>query len=113
MIEVNYIDTKEERTIRLQITGHANTAPKGMDLLCAAVSTLLLTAVEMVECMDLAKCFEVPPVIKMEEGDAEVFVISKEKNAVCTNNSLYTILAGLLRLQRMYPENLRVDYHFI
>ena len=112
MIEVNYIDNKEERTIRLQITGHAATAPKGQDLVCAAVTTLLLTAAETVTYLDNFGVFQVKPRIRIEAADSEIFVVAKENGLAIVNNTFVPIRFGLLMLARKFPDCIRVDQHF-
>lgn len=46
---------------KIHVSGHANTAPYGSDLVCAAVSALTLTLIrglKEIACMELQECME-------------------------------------------------------
>ncbi len=60
---------KDGKIINLTVKGHANSAPKGEDLVCAAVSSILVGG-----CNALSKpnCFA----IKLDSGDASIKEIS-------------------------------------
>ena len=57
------------KIISLTVKGHANSAPKGEDLVCAAVSTVLVGGCNALK---EPNCFA----IKLNEGDASVVEIS-------------------------------------
>lgn len=67
MIEICY----KPESFCVTVKGHAGTAPKGQDLVCAAASCLVLTLAE-----DVRKLEEIGAVhscsIRLEEGDAEI-----------------------------------------
>ena len=55
----------------LRVTGHANTAPHGQDLVCAAVSALVCTLGENLRIAEKAGHLE-KLFLRLESGDAEI-----------------------------------------
>ena len=60
---------KDGKIINLSVKGHANSAPKGEDLVCAAVSSILVGGCNALK---EPNCFA----IKLNEGDASVVEVS-------------------------------------
>lgn len=58
------------KIINLSVKGHANSAPKGEDLVCAAVSSILVGGCNALK---QPNCFT----IKLDSGDASIVEISK------------------------------------
>ena len=56
---------KDGKIINLTVKGHANSAPKGEDLVCAAVSSILVGGCNA---LTQPNCFA----IKLNEGDASI-----------------------------------------
>ena len=60
---------KDGKIINLTVKGHANSAPKGEDLVCAAVSSVLVGGCNA---LSQPNCFA----IKLNEGDAFISELS-------------------------------------
>ena len=60
---------KDGKIINLTVKGHANSAPKGEDLVCAAVSSVLVGGCNA---LNQPNCFA----IKLNEGDASISELS-------------------------------------
>lgn len=60
---------KDGKIINLTVKGHANSAPKGEDLVCAAVSSVLVGGCNA---LSQPNCFA----IKLNEGDASISELS-------------------------------------
>ncbi len=74
---------KDGKIINLTVKGHANSAPKGEDLVCAAVSSVLVGGCNA---LTQPNCFA----IKLNEGDASI--IEKEH----ANEHDYEVLETLM-----------------
>ena len=74
---------KDGKIINLTVKGHANSAPKGEDLVCAAVSSVLVGGCNA---LSQPNCFA----IKLNEGDAS---ITEKKHA---NEHDYEVLETLI-----------------
>lgn len=87
---------------RLAVTGHANAAPKGKDLVCAAVSTLVNTLYDWVLDKDEKRLLEAN--LHREAGycliEAQAGTWQMERLIDCFE----IICFGLERLARQYPE---------
>ena len=89
----------------LMAQGHGGTAPKGQDLLCAGVSTLLVSLAKTLQdmekaglCQDLSVCLEsgygalsCRPTVGAEGGLTWAF---------------QTVYNGLMLLQQLYPKHI-------
>ena len=60
---------KDGKIVNLTVKGHANSAPKGEDLVCAAVSSVLVGGCNA---LSQPNCFA----IKLNEGDASINELS-------------------------------------
>ena len=102
MVEITY----HRRYHRFTAKGHAHSGEVGRDLVCAAVSTLMLTVAGNVQ--DLAEQGSVKePITHIAEGDAEVSckVGSKMSNVVTL--MFDTIGTGFAMLRSLYPEYIK------
>lgn len=64
--------------LHLEAEGHAGTAPRGENLVCAGVSTLVQTLAEAVWRLYEQGMLERVPRVEMEEGRAEIIAVPKE-----------------------------------
>lgn len=82
MIEAVY----DSEALTLTVSGHAGYAPKGQDIVCAGVSTLVYTLISSCRCE-----------------------IAGETVRVKDDRHLYdAVLTGLKMISKKYPKNLRV-----
>ncbi len=84
-----------EADLRLSVTGHANSAPYGRDLICAAVSILLYTLADRVTNQGS---------VKIKEGDSIIQGDASGKDGKELKISFDTICAGLEMLAAKYPD---------
>ena len=91
---------------RLKVTGHALSAPKGHDLVCAGISTLVTTLGEMLAEKEswLDVC-----AINMTEGDADIYVVPKKGNEYKIKLICDTILTGIKLVYQSYPEYIQLN----
>jgi uncharacterized protein YsxB (DUF464 family) len=98
MIKV-LIKREEKKFVSLIVKGHANSAPHGEDLVCAAVSAILTGGLNN---LNDVKNFD----IKLNEGDASVIA----KSSVSSHDEivLETIIVSLKTIEESYPEFIAV-----
>ena len=104
MIEVTY----HRKHHRLTVKGHAHSGEKGHDLVCAAVSGLVLTAAENVSSF-VTQGNARNPVIRVQEGNAEISMSPKSNMRNVATLMLDTICTGFQVYQNLYPENVRLE----
>ena len=98
------IYTENNKVCGFYIKGHAGQDVYGKDIICAAVSAIVYTALgtldELVE----------KPAYKEEDGEIRFF-LKKQKNddtAGVSHVILETVRVGLMQIQREYPEYIEV-----
>ena len=106
MIEINYHRGYHRITVR----GHAGSAEEGKDLVCAAVSALVLTAAANVRRMEDKGC-TYSTAVTVDKGDAEIVVNPKAYFRLSIMQILDAICAGFEVLAREYPEYVRYEVH--
>ena len=106
MIEIHYYRGYHRITVR----GHAGSAEEGKDLVCAAVSTLVLTAAANVRRMEAKGC-TYSTAVTVDKGDAEIAVNPKAYFRLSIMQILDAICAGFEVLSREYPEYVRYEVH--
>lgn len=93
---------------KVTIKGHAKTAEKGRDLLCASVSVLAYTlAANAMELRDMGATRHITT--RLDEGDTEISVVPKSRHAAVTELVLSSVCVGLELLASQHPNN--ITYH--
>ncbi len=96
-VEIQY---KGKGLSYVHVKGHANTAPHGQDLVCAAVSAIVIGGMNAIENIDEDFTYE------MEEGDIKITsngAISEHDETV-----LETVILQLKTIQASYPEAIAI-----
>lgn len=95
-------------SLHMVVTGHAGSAPKGMDLVCAGVSSLVWALGSAVERMYEQGMLRRCPRVEISEGMAEVIAVPKEENRDAVLMAFWTVQTGLAELDAQFGENVRV-----
>lgn len=98
MIQAAY----EREAHRLTVKGHAQSAAKGHDLVCAAVSILVFTLAQTIYDLD-EKGFLTEYVVRLDEGDAELSCKSEYNR--CCKTVFDVVRNGFQLLSAQYPDN--------
>lgn len=104
MVEVTYHRIHN----RLTVTGHANSAAKGEDLVCAAASILTLTLAENVKNMDSARIVR-NPFINIEDGSAEISCNASGGYKNVVMQTFQSVVVGFEILADKFPENISFE----
>lgn len=101
---------RSDGSVLLSVDGHADSAPMGQDLVCAAVSILVHTAVQVVEDLKMQGRLARPPDCVCQQGRAWVLAIPVPvKEAVdAVNIALGTVGTGLKLLSQQYPNYIQL-----
>ena len=86
------------------VTGHANSAPVGHDLVCAAVSALVLTLAGNVAYMEAQEAVR-NVITKLDEGNAEIQCTPYRRYKDSAEQIYRAICVGFELLATKYPEN--------
>lgn len=96
---INIDIKRKNRRVVISVKGHAAAAPKGEDLVCAAVSTLVLTLHET-----LLRTKAQGHEYRLTEGDA-LITFKQDK---WTKPYMYTIMCGFDFLANAYPQYIKL-----
>ena len=99
MIQVTYNEVND--TMILRAEGHAGYAPKGQDIVCAAVSVLMQTLAYSVDADNTGNTFELP------DGKNGNRLTVQAPMSVLNRDKFDFVVEGLSRLAENYPENVQ------
>lgn len=103
MVQISYSHANGIEEIRFK--GHANSAPKGMDIVCAAVSTLFYTLAENLE----INAEWIDEYI-IDDSSEEKVIYAKSEGGFSLDLHVYYdfIMNGLKALERDYPDFVKI-----
>lgn len=107
MINVHFFKL-EDGSIHLEMSGHAGTAPKGEDLVCAGASMLCYTLGQAVTFLHSQDALSHLPVIEIQEGRASIIAVPKSEYEGVVYTAFWTVQAGFYALSSNYPDCVRL-----
>lgn len=109
MVKISFWRDESCGAICMKVHGHANTAPKGADLVCASATMLVYTVAQAIRFMHEQGQTE-PPRIKIREGKAKVSVVPKEDYYAEVLHTFWVAQCGAHVLARNYPDNVSLNH---
>lgn len=108
MIKVTFKKNNANEIVAFEISGHANYADNGFDIVCAGVSALAITTINSIE-----KIANYKPIIDIEEDlggflYCEVLYDLTVKQKEITEILLNSLIIGLSDLQESYPDFIEI-----
>ncbi len=109
MIHVALFYSDKHTLCGYTLEGHADSAPHGEDIVCAAASTLAIVTENSLDIQGVHYDAE------MEEGYFKLFLqeARDEKEVVIAQAVLKTLEIGLLQLAKNYPKFIETDHVFV
>lgn len=104
MIKIQIFRTLAGEISGFEVNGHANTAPRGQDIVCAGVAALTQTAVLGLE-RYLSRDFS----LKIKEGQLALELTGLPD--ALTGAILETMLLGLSEIAKISPNSVRITEH--
>ena len=95
---------QKDGTVCMQMQGHAKTAPKGEDLVCAAATTLAYTLAQAVQVLYEQGRLEETPKIQIEDGYAFVSASPNGDSLAETLMVFWVSQVGAYVLEHNYPQ---------
>lgn len=96
--------------IELSLSGHADSASYGRDLVCASASILAYTVAQSALSMDQRKALREPPEIHLEPGDSYIRLRPKQQRYHDCVQLFAFAHTGYRLLAHKYPDYVRVLY---
>jgi uncharacterized protein YsxB (DUF464 family) len=109
MVKIHFWKEPESGAICMKVQGHASTAPKGADLVCASATMLVYTAAQAISFMHKQGYTEKPR-IKIREGKAKISVVPKAEYYAEVLHSFWTVQCGAHVLAQNYPDAVSLNH---
>ena len=84
---------------RIIITGHANYDDFGKDIVCAAVSSTVITTINILLSLDNQS---------ISYSDSRGLIIEVLKNDMTTKKIINVLISNLYELEKAYPKNIQI-----
>ena len=110
MIKIHFWQEKDTGSIHMKVKGHAETAPKGADLICASATMLVYTVGQAMTFMYEQGYLEEKPHIKIREGKAVVVARPKEDYFAEALHTFWVAQCGAHTLACNYPEAVSLNH---
>ena len=104
MIKAEFMADRSSGAITMKVTGHAMSAEKGRDLVCAAASAYAYQAAQAAEFMWEDKELRKKPKMEMESGMAVISVKPKDEHYITALHLFFVVQAGFYVLSQNYPQ---------
>lgn len=88
----------------LSLKGHVGNAPRGKDLVCAAVTGIVYALTAYVKELEEAGMLVCKPEIRLEPGDAKIAALPIREALAPLTGAFDMAEAGLMLLEEQYPE---------
>lgn len=103
MIKVKLVRNPAGLMTAFSVTGHAHTAPRGQDIVCAGVSALTQTAF-----LGLSQHLERQVSFVMKSGELALEIAEPDE---LTSAILETMVLGLQEIAQNYPTSVQIKEH--
>lgn len=110
MIKIHFWQEKDKGSIHMKVKGHADTAPKGADLVCASATMLVYTVAQAMMFMYEQGQLEEKPRIKIREGKAIVVAKPREDFYAEVLHTFWVAQCGAHTLASNYPEAVSLNH---
>ena len=110
MIHCRFKRDKQQTITMLEVSGHANAGPYGSDIVCAAVSAIVISTINGIE-----KLSGVAPILDID-NDNEGYIYLSVREDLTTDEALVTqillenAVLGLQDIQENYGEFVKVSH---
>ena len=86
----------------IKVSGHANYAEYGQDIVCASVSTAVYMSVNQIEVFDKTNCIE----YSVNEGNAYIEVVREDE---IVKKVISNLIFTLRDLELQYPKYIKIN----
>ena len=110
MIIARFEKDEAKKEVRMSVSGHAESAPEGDDLVCAAASILSYSLAQHFINLANDKDMYYKPKTKLDKGNAKLSLRAKRcEGFAVLSMSCLPIYSGFVLLMANYPENISVE----
>ena len=110
MITARFYQKPSNGSIHMTIKGHADSAPKGEDIICSAATMLAYTVAQAVQFLHEQGKLKKKPKIRITDGEATIIATPTEEAYAETLHAYWVALCGIHVLQHNYPQNVKLEH---
>ena len=110
MITCKFYQKPSQGSIHMTMKGHAGTAPKGEDLVCASATMLAYTVAQAVQFLYEQGQLKKKPKISITDGSATVIATPTEEGYAPVLHTFWVAQCGIHVLQHNYPQNVTLEH---
>ena len=110
MVKIHFWQDKDKGSIHMKVKGHADTAPKGEDLVCSAATMLVYTVAQAMSFMYEQGQLAEKPCVKIREGKAVVVAKPKEEFFPEALHTFWVAQCGAHVLAKNYPDHVALNH---
>ena len=103
MIKAQMEKSDKGESLILKMSGHAEAAPAGEDLVCAGASTLVYTLAQLSMFYHQQKKLKKKPTLKLDADETLIVLTPKKKYGHEVENAFFFMQTGLSLLAENYP----------
>ena len=104
MVRAEFFTNKEAGSITMKLTGHAEQAKKGEDIVCAAAYILAYTVAQTLQFMYEEGDLQKKPHMKLDEGDTIIVAKPKAESYAEALHTFFVAQVGYHLLASNYPK---------
>ncbi len=104
MISVTFSANKESGSIALKLSGHADAAQKGEDIVCSAATILAYTVAQTLQFMYEDGALQKKPRLDLKNGDAFIVAKPKADSYAEALHTFFVAQVGYHLLAQSYPQ---------
>ena len=110
MITVRFYQKPAHGSIHMTVRGHADAAPKGEDLVCAAATMLAYTVAQAVQFMFESNQLKMKPKIHFDDGEAVIIATPTEDAYAEALHTFWVAQCGVHVLSHNYPTHVKLEH---
>ena len=110
MINARFYQKPSNGSIHMTLKGHADTAPKGEDLVCSAATMLAYTVAQAVQFLDEQGMLKKKPKIHIVDGEATIIATPTEDGYAPVLHTFWVAQCGIHVLAHNYPGNVKLEH---
>ena len=109
MITARFYQKPSNGSIHMTLKGHAETAPKGEDLICSAATMMAYTVAQAVQFMYENNQLKKEPKIHIKDGEATIIATPTEDAYAEALHTFWVAHCGIHVLAHNYPNNVKLE----
>ena len=110
MIIARFYQKPSNGSIHMTLKGHADSAPKGEDLICSAATMLAYTVAQAVQFMYEQDMLKRKPKIRIKNGGATIIATPTEDAYAEVLHTFWVAQCGIHVLHHNYPHNVELEH---